>query len=162
VEPEGVVEANNDLVQVAREEEAEILRVLAALTDAVREQLPELERLVEDLGRLDCIFARAELADRMEATEPVVSDEHAARAFGAFVKQLKEVLEQVDDRSLVLLDELGAGTDPDEGAALAQAALEALAERGALCVASTHLEPLKGFASSHPKARNASVEFDTE
>ena len=82
--------------------------------------------------------------------------------FSAFVKQLKEVLEQVDDRSLVLLDELGAGTDPDEGAALAQAALEALAERGALCVASTHLEPLKGFASSHPKARNASVEFDAE
>src|SRR6202040_1245759 len=47
VEPEGVVEANNDLVQAAREEEAEILRVLAALTDAVREKLPELERLVE-------------------------------------------------------------------------------------------------------------------
>ncbi|HWN92528.1 MAG TPA: hypothetical protein VNQ15_13995, partial [Verrucomicrobiae bacterium] len=256
VEPEGVVEANNDLVQAAREEEAEILRVLAALTDAVREELPELERLVEDLGRLDCIFARAELADRMEATEPVVNEEHEARALGArnplllaqhweaperpvvpmdievgdptpllvitgpnaggktvalktlgllclmaqsglhvparegarlpllraifaiigddqsvaenlstfsaFVKQLKEVLEQVDDRSLVLLDELGAGTDPDEGAALAQAVLEALAERGALCVASTHLEPLKGFASSHPKARNASVEFDAE
>src|SRR3989442_15058351 len=75
VEPEGVVEANNDLVQAAREEEAEILRVLAALTDAVREQLPELERLAEDLGRLDCIFARAGLADRVGATEPVVSDE---------------------------------------------------------------------------------------
>src|SRR6202007_1285149 len=82
--------------------------------------------------------------------------------FSAFVKQLKDVLEQVDDRSLVLLDELGAGTDPDEGAALAQAGLEPPAERGALCVASTHLEPLKGFASSHPKARNASVEFDAE
>jgi DNA mismatch repair protein MutS2 len=256
VEPEGVVEANNDLVQVAREEEAEILRVLAALTDAVREKLPDLERLVEDLGRLDCIFARGELADRMEATEPSVTDGQEALALGArnplllaqqweaperpvvpmdievgdpkpllvitgpnaggktvalktlgllclmaqsglhvparegtrlpllhaifaiigddqsvaenlstfsaFVKQLREVLEQVDDRSLVLLDELGAGTDPDEGAALAQAVLEALAERGALCVASTHLEPLKGFASSHPKARNASVEFDTE
>jgi len=82
--------------------------------------------------------------------------------FSAFVKQLREALEQVDDRSLLLLDELGAGTDPDEGAALAQAVLEELAERGALCVASTHLEPLKGFASSHPRARNASVEFDAE
>jgi DNA mismatch repair protein MutS2 len=82
--------------------------------------------------------------------------------FSAFVKQLREALEQVDDRSLLLLDELGAGTDPDEGAALAQAVLEELAERGALCVASTHLEPLKGFASSHPRARNASVEFDSE
>jgi DNA mismatch repair protein MutS2 len=72
------------------------------------------------------------------------------------------VLEQVDDRSLVLLDELGAGTDPDDGAALAQAVLEELAGRGALCVASTHLDPLKGFASSFPQARNASVEFDGE
>ena len=82
--------------------------------------------------------------------------------FSAFVKQLSIVLEDVDERSLVLLDELGAGTDPDDGAALAQAVLETLAERGALSVASTHLEPLKGFASSHPRARNASVEFDAE
>jgi DNA mismatch repair protein MutS2 len=82
--------------------------------------------------------------------------------FSAFVKQLRDVLERVDDHSLVLLDELGAGTDPDDGAALAQAVLEALAERGAMVVASTHLEPLKGFASTHPKARNASVEFDSE
>ncbi len=82
--------------------------------------------------------------------------------FSAFVKQLREVLERVDARSLVLLDELGAGTDPDDGAALAQAVLEDLAERGAVVVASTHLEPLKGFASTHPRARNASVEFDPE
>jgi DNA mismatch repair protein MutS2 len=71
-------------------------------------------------------------------------------------------LEHVDATSLVLLDELGAGTDPDDGAALAQAVLEELAERGALCVASTHLEPLKAFASTYPRARNASVEFDGE
>jgi DNA mismatch repair protein MutS2 len=82
--------------------------------------------------------------------------------FSAFVKQLRDVLERVDGRSLVLLDELGAGTDPDDGAALAQAVLEDLAERGAVVVASTHLEPLKGFASTHPRARNASVEFDPE
>src|SRR5260370_8802110 len=61
-----------------------------------------------------------------------------------------------------MADELGASTDPDDGAALAQAVLEALAERGAVVAASTHLEPLKGFASTHPRARNASVEFDPE
>src|SRR5262249_27208211 len=49
---------------------------------------------------------------------------------------------------------------PDEGAALAQAILEALDERGALVIATTHLEPLKAFASTHARARNASVEFD--
>src|SRR5205823_6452188 len=78
-----------------------------------------------------------------------------------FVKQIREVLAEADARSLVLVDELGAGTDPDEGAALARAILETLAERGALVVATTHLEPLRAFASSEPRARNASVEFDT-
>src|SRR4029450_12580093 len=53
VEPEAVVEDNNDLVQAAREEEVEVLRVLQALTDAVREAMPELEALVDDMGRLD-------------------------------------------------------------------------------------------------------------
>jgi DNA mismatch repair protein MutS2 len=288
VEPEAVVEANNDLVQAAREEETEILRILAALTDAVRAALPELDDLVAGIGGLDLIFARGALAERMEAVEPTITDERdvvlrgalnpvllaqswraaaavdgrgaaeagrgepkASRAnmeiepseyknavtvvpmdieiaadrpvlvitgpnaggktvalktlgllvlmaqsgchvpardgarlpvfsqcfaivgdeqsvaenlstFSAFVKQLREVLERVDARSLVLLDELGAGTDPDDGAALAQAVLEDLAERGAVVVASTHLEPLKGFASTHPRARNASVEFDPE
>jgi DNA mismatch repair protein MutS2 len=81
--------------------------------------------------------------------------------FSAFVKQAREILDAADEGSLVLLDELGAGTDPDEGAALAQAILEELAARGALVIATTHLEPLKAFASTHPRARNASVEFDT-
>jgi DNA mismatch repair protein MutS2 len=320
VEPEAMVEANNDLVQITREEETEIVRILAALTDAVRDALPELDALVAGIGGLDLIFARGALAERMEAVEPAVdearevwlpgarnplllaqswraapravegepsgfvagrgaaegepsesaagrgaaegepsesaagrgaaegepSESAAGRGaaegepsrfvipmdieitadrpllvitgpnaggktvalktlgllalmaqsgchvpardgarlpafsrlfaivgddqsvaenlstFSAFVKQLREVLERVDDRSLVLLDELGAGTDPDDGAALAQAVLEALAERGAVVAASTHLEPLKGFASTYPRARNASVEFDPE
>src|SRR5438445_499758 len=133
VEPEAVVEANNDLVQAVGEEEHETARILAELTDAVRDRIDDLELLVTRVGRLDWIFARGGIADRMEAGEP----------------------------SLVLLDELGAGTDPDEGAALAQAIVEELAERGALVIATTHLEPLKVFASTHPRARNASVEFDT-
>ena len=78
------------------------------------------------------------------------------------MKQPREVSGRGDGRSLVLLDEVGAGTDPDDGAALAQAVLEGLADRGAVGVGSTHLEPLKGFASTHPRARNASVEFDPE
>ena len=256
VEPEAVVEANNELVEATREEESEILRVLAFLTDQVRVALPALELLVERMGALDLTFARAALAERMHATEPLVEEERlvllrgarnpllmaqswqepgrvvipadleldsskplliitgpnaggktvalktlgllalmaqagchlpvhdGARlplfsqifaiigddqsvaenlsTFSAFVKQLRQVLDRVDERSLVLLDELGAGTDPDEGAALAQAVLEEVARRGAVCLASTHLEPLKGFASSHPRARNASVEFDQQ
>ena len=74
VEPEGMVEANNDLVQAAREEEIEIVRILAALTDAVREALPDLDALVAGIGGLDLIFARGALAERMEAVEPAIDD----------------------------------------------------------------------------------------
>ena len=253
VEPESVVEPNNDLVHAQREEEQEILRILAELTDAVRGRLADLGRFVDGIGELDWVCARAHAADRMNASAPTIDDRVALRAarhplllaqawrdparavvpvdvelsrdrplllitgpnaggktialktlalcalmaqvgchvpaaegsrlpvfdglyaiigdeqsvaenlstFSAFVKQIREVLAGADARSLVLVDELGAGTDPDEGAALARAILEALADRGALVVATTHLEPLRAFASEERRARNASVEFDT-
>jgi DNA mismatch repair protein MutS2 len=95
----------------------------------------------------------------------IIGDEQSVAenlsTFSAFVKQIREVLAEADGRSLVLVDELGAGTDPDEGAALARAILETLADRGTLVAATTHLEPLRAFASTEPRARNASVEFDT-
>jgi DNA mismatch repair protein MutS2 len=95
----------------------------------------------------------------------IIGDEQSVAenlsTFSAFVKQIREVLAEADGRSLVLVDELGAGTDPDEGAALAKAILETLADRGTLVAATTHLEPLRAFASTEPRARNASVEFDT-
>src|SRR5262249_7079818 len=72
VEPGDVVDANNDLVQATREEEAEVVRILAELTDAVRARGDELERLVASVGELDWIFARGHLAERMEAARPVV------------------------------------------------------------------------------------------
>jgi DNA mismatch repair protein MutS2 len=255
VEPANTVEANNDLVQLAREEEAEIARLLAGLTDAVRARVDDLAFALATVAELDWIACRAQLAERMGATPPIVDEGRtvalrAARhplllaqswddptrpvvpvdlelsssrplllltgpnaggktialktlalhvllaqtgchlpaadgsrlpvfdgvhaiigdeqsvaenlsTFSAFVKQVREILRTAGARSLVLLDELGAGTDPDEGAALAQAILEELAQRGALVIATTHLEPLKAFASTDPRARNASVQFDT-
>jgi DNA mismatch repair protein MutS2 len=254
VEPEAMVEANNDLVAFEREEAQEAARILAELTGAVRTHRDALAGLVDTLGALDWVFARAHLAERMEATRPtldpdgrvdvrrarhplllaqqwldpsrrvvavdleltperplllitgpnaggktialktlallslmaqagchvpaadgarlpvfarlfaVIGDDQSVAenlsTFSAFIKQIREVLAGADGRSLVLLDELGAGTDPDEGAALARAILESLAERGALVVATTHLEPLRAFAATEPRARNASVEFD--
>jgi DNA mismatch repair protein MutS2 len=106
--------------------------------------------------------ARLPLFERVYA---IIGDDQSVAenlsTFSAFVKQVREVVAAADGRALVLLDELGAGTDPDEGAALAQAILEELDARGALVVATTHLEPLRAFASTHARARNASVEFDT-
>ena len=254
VEPEAMVEANNDLVALERDEQQETARILAELTDAVRARREDLASLAETLGALDWVFARAHLAERMEASRPaidrtgrvelrtarhplllaqrwrdpqrevvpvdlelgpdrplllitgpnaggktialktlallclmtqigchvpadegsrvpvfdrvfaVIGDDQSVAenlsTFSAFIKQIREVLAEAEDRSLVLLDELGAGTDPDEGAALARAILESLADRGALVVATTHLEPLRAFAAAEPRARNASVEFD--
>jgi len=80
--------------------------------------------------------------------------------FSAYLVRLKRVLERVTKRSLVLLDELGSGTDPEEGAALAAAVIEHLLTSGALLIVTTHLSALKSFAVNDGRIVNASMEFD--
>ena len=80
--------------------------------------------------------------------------------FLSHVRRVAEALEVATDRSLVLLDELGSGTDPVEGAALGQSVLEALLRRGALVLATTHHGSLKTFAHDAGGVRNASMAFD--
>jgi DNA mismatch repair protein MutS2 len=82
--------------------------------------------------------------------------------FSAYLTRLKRVLERVTDRSLVLLDELGAGTDPEEGAALAASVVEHLLQVGALLIVTTHLSALKTFAVNDSRIVNASMEFDSK
>ncbi|MEK6791193.1 MAG: Smr/MutS family protein [Deltaproteobacteria bacterium] len=79
--------------------------------------------------------------------------------FSAHVKRVKEFL-GAEEGALVLIDEIGAGTDPAEGGAFALAVLEHLRQRGALCVVTTHLNILKGRAATQRGYLNASVEFD--
>ncbi|HEV8435019.1 MAG TPA: Smr/MutS family protein [Thermoanaerobaculia bacterium] len=81
--------------------------------------------------------------------------------FSAYLMRLKRMLQRVTNRSLVLLDELGSGTDPEEGAALAAAVIEHLLENGALLIATTHLSALKSFAVNDSRIVNASMEFDS-
>jgi DNA mismatch repair protein MutS2 len=236
VEPEETLPLNNELTRLALEERDEEQRLLGELTDAVRQVLPALEHLVEGLGTLDLVFARAALAERLGAVEPevvvggdldlrqarhpllvaqrwgassgpgevvpvdlhvpanrpglvlsgpnaggktvaletcgllvlmaqagchipaaagsrvplcdqvlaVIGDEQSLAqdlsTFSSFVRQVGEILDAAGPGSLVLLDELGAGTDPTEGAALGAALLEALLDRGARVVVTTHLE----------------------
>lgn len=81
--------------------------------------------------------------------------------FSAHVALLRRVLELADHATLVLLDEVGSGTDPAEGAALAGASLRALTDRGVLTLATTHLGALKVLASQVPGVVNGSLHFDT-
>ncbi|HVE70845.1 MAG TPA: endonuclease MutS2 [Thermoanaerobaculia bacterium] len=80
--------------------------------------------------------------------------------FSAYLTRLKRILSRVTKNSLVLLDELGSGTDPEEGAALAASIIEHLLEVGALVLVTTHLSALKSFAVNDTRIMNASMEFD--
>lgn len=90
------------------------------------------------------------------------SIEQNLSTFSSHMRNIVEILSEADDRTLVLLDELGAGTDPQEGAALGLAILEHLLEVGAVAAVATHLTPLKNFAISHPEVLSCSMEFDLE
>jgi DNA mismatch repair protein MutS2 len=110
-----------------------------------------------DDGSLVAVFERvqADIGDEQ-------SLQQSLSTFSSHVKRIVAMLESADDTSLVLLDELGAGTDPQEGAALAQAVLTYLQNRGTYVVATTHYPEIKSYAHSTERVENASVEFNVE
>lgn len=247
IEPQAIVEMNNRLRQAQLEEQAEIERLLAELTNEVAPYTRELRNNNQVLGHFDFINAKARYAKNIKATEPDVSaenhvdliearhpliDRHKVVAntitlgedyqaivvtgpntggktitlktlgllqlmgqsglfipaeagsvigvysnvfadigdeqsieqslstFSAHMKTIVEILDAMDDRALILFDELGAGTDPQEGAALAIAILDAVGAAGAQVVASTHYPELKLYGYNTPGTINASMEFD--
>ncbi len=247
VEPLPVLELNNDLRRAQAEEEAEVERILAALSEALGRISDPLLASLDILAHLDLVFARAELARQMDArsfelaAEPlcdlvrarhpllaapvpvdvrvgtdfdvlvvtgpntggktvalktvglfacmaqsglqlpagdgtrmgvfrqvfcdVGDDQGVAQnlsTFSSHMGRVVAILGTLQPGALVLLDEMGAGTDPAEGAALATAILESLLGRGARCIATTHASELKAFAYREPRVQNASVDFDAE
>ena len=90
------------------------------------------------------------------------SIEQSLSTFSGHIKNIIRILANADERGLIIMDELGAGTDPQEGAALARAILNNLLSRGITTLVTTHHPELKAFAHATPGVVNASVEFDLE
>jgi DNA mismatch repair protein MutS2 len=252
LEPFETVETNNQLVQLAEEEAAEMVRILRELTERLQMLRGPLNAAAETIGNLDSVFARARFARdfdaatpeftaqgelRLEAARhPVLEDKlrHENRAivpmslalggnervlvisgpntggktvalkttgvavlsaqsgipvaaqraslplfdrvlvdigdeqsiaadlstFSAHMLNLKAMLQVATPQSLVLVDEMGTGTAPEEGAALAVALLDEFRAKNCIVLATTHHDRLKAYASTTPGVVNAAVEFD--
>lgn len=255
VEPMAVVDINNKWKQLQIEEEQEVKRILAALTDMVGEHSKFIAATIVALANLDLIFAKARYAEAIEATAPQLEDwsdttpqpiihlkkarhpllnpktvvpidlvphsettmvvitgpntggktvslktiglltmmaqaglhipaedgaklnvfdnifadigdeqslEQSLSTFSAHMTNIVTILENCTDHSLVIFDELGAGTDPIEGAALALSILNHLLKQTVNTLVATHYAELKAFAYTTPHVANASMAFNLE
>lgn len=254
VEPQSIIDMNNRLRELAGEEREAVLAILRSLSEHTGGAAEDLKVSLDNAGRLDFAFAKAQLSLQTHATAPTIRDdvagyflrearhplvencrandirlgdesavtergdfdvmlltgpntggktvvlktlgllvamtacglhipvdqdswvalpreihvdigdeqsiEQSLSTFSGHLRNIVGIIKNVQPNDLVLFDEIGAGTDPDEGAAMAKSVLRHLSRRGAKVVATTHYGELKHFALSAGRFENASVEFD--
>jgi len=129
------------------------LKTVGLLTLMAKSGLPIPADPSSVIGSFDSVFA--DIGDSQ-------SLENALSTFSSHIKNIREMTENTNSKILVLIDEIGAATDPEQGSALAQAILEDLAEKDAVGVISTHYTSLKVFAEKHEKCINAAMQFDPD
>ncbi|PID07230.1 MULTISPECIES: endonuclease MutS2 [unclassified Sporosarcina] len=249
IEPDAVVQANNEIRELKVKEQEEIEKILLALSASIQEIAHELFTLVQLLAEVDVILAKAKYGTANKCTKPAVnadgymrlskarhpllpineavantiefgtdvttivitgpntggktvtlktvglctlmaqsglpipvldgseiavfdsiyadigdeqSIEQSLSTFSSHMVNIVDILKKFDDRSLLLFDELGSGTDPQEGAALAISILDEVHGTGARVMATTHYPELKAYSFNRPGVTNASVEFDID
>lgn len=246
IEPEAVIEYNNDLKRALFSEAEEIRRILAELSSKISYMSDGIRYNAENLCEIDAAFARAEYSFVNDCVRPRLNDngivsiergrhpliakesvvpvsvvigedynlllitgpntggktvtlkltglfalfaasglfvpadraeisvfsgvytdigdeqsiEQSLSTFSSHVKNLIDIIDAADEKSLVLIDEIGAGTDPEEGSALALALIKKFLSKNCFGIITTHYSKLKEFAAEHDKIENASMEFD--
>ncbi len=130
-----------------------VLKTVGLLTLAMQSgfQVPALEGT--ELSVFDKVFV--DIGDDQ-------SLENALSTFSSHVKNLASIINQTNHSTLLLFDEIGSGTEPSEGAALAIAILEEVYQKGAITLATTHYGEIKNFSASHPDFENAAMKFNSE
>jgi DNA mismatch repair protein MutS2 len=129
------------------------LKTLGLLTLIAQSGVPIPADEGSEVAVFDKVFA--DIGDEQDLRENLST-------FSAWVRSVAHILQQADESSLVLLDEVGGGTDPVEGAALTMAILDGLHSRGVKVMVTTHLHLLKAYGAIHPHVANVSVEFNPE
>jgi len=129
------------------------LKTIGLLALMVRSGLPIPCHPDSRIGLFDRVFA--DIGDEQSIEENLST-------FSGHLRRIGRILEEADGNSLVLMDEVGTGTDPAEGGALAMAILDSLRRRGARTVVTTHLNLVKGYAHLQTGVENAAVEFDRQ
>ncbi|CAK8054662.1 endonuclease MutS2 [Eupransor demetentiae] len=249
IEPQDVVEISNQLSELQVQAAAEEQKILGELSQELGEHVDELHQNAQILGHFDFVNAKARLAAKLDAMQPVLSDDEVVdlkqawhpllaeniavkndialgqdydtliitgpntggktitiktlgilqlmaqsglfittrqpskvavfdqvfadigdeqsieqnlSTFSSHMKNIRSMLPEITDKTLVIFDELGAGTDPAEGAALAMAILDKVASLGAKTIATTHYPELKLYAFDRDRTSNASMIFDVQ